>query len=74
MKNLESLFIEFNCATIESLLTSISNQIDWYEEMLYDDPWNTWAQVQKDSMFNLYNEVYLLFISNGADNDIDLNR
>lgn len=41
MKNLESLFVEFNCTTIESLLVSIGNQIDWYTEMLYDDPWNT---------------------------------
>ena len=74
MKNLESLFVEFNCTTIESLLVSISNQIDWYTEMLYDDPWNTWAQVQKDSLSNLYNKIYTLFASNGADNDIDLDR
>lgn len=73
MKNLESLFTEFNCTTIESLLTSIGNQIDWYTEMLYDDPWNTWAQVQKDSLSDLYNKVNILFVSNGADNDIDLN-
>ena len=74
MKNLESLFVEFNCTTIESLLASIGNRIDWYEEMLYDDPWNTWAQVQKDNMSNLYNEVYTSYAQNGADNDIDLNR
>lgn len=74
MKNLESLFVEFDCTTIESLLVSIGNQIDWHTEMLYDDPWNTWAQVQKDCLSNLYDEVYLLFVSNGADNDIDLNR
>lgn len=74
MKNLESLFVEFNCTTIESLLTSISNRIDWYTEMLYDDPWNTWAQVQKDSLSDLYNKVYVLYAQNGADNDIDLNR
>lgn len=74
MKNLESLFVEFNCTTIESLLTSISNRIDWYTEMLYDDPWNTWAQVQKDSLSDLYNKVDVLYAQNGADNDIDLNR
>lgn len=74
MKNLESLFVEFNCTTIESLLASISNQIDWYTELLYDDPWNTWAQVQRDSLSDLYNKVNTLFVSNGADNDIDLNR
>lgn len=74
MKNLESLFVEFNYTTIESLLTSISNRIDWYTEMLYDDPWNTWAQVQKDSLSDLYNKVDALYVQNGADNDIDLNR
>ena len=74
MKNLESLFVEFNCTTIESLLTSISNRIDWYTEMLYDDPWNTWAQVQKDGLSDLYNKVDVLYAQNGADNDIDLNR
>ena len=74
MKNLESLFVEFNCTTIESLLASISNQIDWYTELLYEDPWNTWAQVQRDSLSDLYNKVNTLFVSNGADNDIDLNR
>lgn len=71
MKNLESLFIEFNCTTIESLLTSINNQIDWYNEMLYDDPWNTWAQVKLNSLKELESEVGSLFVQNGADNDID---
>lgn len=74
MKNLESLFVEFNCTTIKSLLVSIGNQIDWYTEMLYDDPWNTWAQVQKDNLSDLYNKVYALYTQNGADNDIDLYR
>lgn len=72
MKNLESLFAEFNCTTIESLLVSIGNQIDWYTEMLYDDPWNTWAQVKRDSLEKLSQEVYALYV--GADNDIDLRR
>lgn len=74
MKNLESLFVEFNCTTIESLLASISNQIDWYNEMLYDDPWNTWAQVRLDSLKELESKVESLFAQNGADNDIDLHR
>ena len=60
MKNLESLFAEFNCTTIESLLVSICNQIDWYTEMLYDDPWNTWAQAKRDSLEKLSQEVYAL--------------
>ena len=72
MKNLESLFAEFNCTTIESLLVSIGNQIDWYTEMLYDDPWNTWASVKRDSLEKLSQEVYALYV--GADNDIDLRR
>lgn len=72
MKNLESLFAEFNCTTIESLLVSIGNQIDWYTEMLYDDPWNTWAQVKRDSLEKLSQEVCALYA--GADNDIDLRR
>ena len=72
MKNLESLFVEFNCTSIESLLASISNRIDWYTEMLYDDPWNTWAQIQRDSLEKLSQEVYALYV--GADNDIDLRR
>ena len=74
MKNLESLFIEFNCTSIESLLTSISNQIDWYTEMLYDDPWNDWAQIARDNLEKLSGEVYALYVENGADNDIDLRR
>ena len=72
MKNLESLFAEFNCTTIESLLVSIGNQIDWYTEMLYDDPWNTWAQAKRDSLEKLSQEVYALYA--GVDNDIDLRR
>lgn len=72
MKNLESLFAEFNCTTIESLLVSIGNQIDWYTEMLYDDPWNTWAQAKRDSLEKLSQKVYALYA--GADNDIDLRR
>ena len=72
MKNLESLFVEFNCTTIESLLVSIGNQIDWYTEMLYDDPWNTWAQVKRDNLEKLSQEIYPLYA--GADNDIDLLR
>ena len=74
MKNLESLFVEFNCTTIESLLSSIGMQIDWCTEMLYDDPWNAWAQIQRGSLSDLYNKVYALYAQNGADNDIDLNR
>ena len=74
MKNLESLFVEFNCTTIESLLISISNQIDWYTEMLYDDPWNTWAQIRIDSLKELDREIYKLYVQNGADNDIDICR
>ena len=74
MKNLESLFVEFNCTTIESLLASINNRIDWYNEMLYDDPWNTWTQVKLDSLKELESKVESLFAQNGADNDIDLHR
>lgn len=74
MRNLESLFVEFNCTTIESLLVSISNQIDWYTEMLYDDPWNTWAQVKLNSLEELSGEIYKLYVQNGADNDIDICR
>ena len=74
MKNLESLFVEFNCTTIESLLATINNQIDWYNEMLYDDPWNTWAQIRINSLKELEREIYKLYVQNGADNDIDLHR
>lgn len=74
MKNLESLFVEFNCTTIESLLTSIGNQIDWYNEMLYDNPWNTWAQTKLNSLKELEFEIEYLFVQNGTDNDIDLYR
>ena len=74
MKNLESLFVEFNCTSIESLLASISNRIDWYTEMLYDDPWNTWAQTTRECLEKLFREVYALYAKNGADNDIDLHR
>lgn len=64
MKNLESLFVEFNCTTIESLLTSIGNRIDWY----------TWAQIRIDSLKELDREIYKLYVQNGADNDIDICR
>ena len=74
MENLKSLFVEFNCTTIESLLASINNQIDWYTEMLYDDPWNTWAQTQITNLENLSTKVYKLFVQDGADNDIDIIR
>ena len=74
MKNLESLFVEFNCTTIESLLVSIGNQIDWCTEMLYDDPWNTWAQIRINSLKELDREIHKLYVQNGADNDIDLCR
>lgn len=74
MKDLESLFVEFNCSNIESLLIAIGNRIDWYTEMLYDDCWNTWAKVQRDHLNSLYNEIYELYVQNGADNDIDLYR
>lgn len=53
---------------------SISNQIDWYTEMLYDDPWNTWAQTRIDSLKELDREIYKLYVQNGADNDIDICR
>ena len=74
MKNLESLFVEFNCTTIESLLVTINNQTDWYNEMLYDDPWNTWAQIRINSLKELEREIYILYVQNGTDNDIDLYR
>lgn len=74
MKNLESLFVEFDCTTIELLLAAINNQIDWYNEMLYDDPWNTWAQIRINSLKELEREIYILYVQNGADNDIDLHR
>lgn len=74
MENLESLFIEFNCTTIESLLISIGNQIDWCTEMLYDDPWNTWAQIRMDSLKELDRKIHKLYVQNGADNDMDLYR
>lgn len=74
MKNLESLFVEFNYTTIESLIMTVNNQIDWYTEMLYDDPWNTWAQIKLDSLKELSEKLYALYVQNGADNDIDLYR
>lgn len=74
MKNLESLFVEFNCTTIESLLAAINNQIDWYNEMLYDDPWNTWAQTRINSLKELERKIHILYVQNGTDNDIDLCR
>ena len=74
MKNLESLFVEFNCTTIKSLLAAINNQINGYKEILFNDPWNTWAQIRINSLKELEREIYKLYIQNGADNDIDLHR
>lgn len=74
MRNLNDLFVEFGVSTINDLLMSIGNKIDWYTEMLYDDPWDTWATASKKHYEQLYNEIELLYCSNGVDNDIDLLR
>lgn len=74
MRNLNNLFVEFGVSTISGLLIAIGNRIDWYTEMLYDDPWNTWATAGKKHYEQLYDEIESLFHSNGVDNDIDLFR
>ena len=74
MKDLESLFVEFDCTTIGSLLVSISNQIYRYTEMLYNNPRDTWAQIRINSLKELEREIYKLYVQNGANNDIDLYR
>ena len=45
MTTLHALFIEFGAVSVEDLIRIIGNKVDWYTEMLYDDPWNSWASV-----------------------------
>lgn len=38
MTTLHALFIEFGAVSVEDLIRIIGNKVDWYTEMLYDDP------------------------------------
>ena len=67
MIRLESLFIEFGVSNKHDLMTVISNKIDWFNEKLMDDCWDTVATVYKDGYEKLLNELE----SNGSDFDID---
>ena len=68
MIRLESLFIEFGVSNKRDLISVISNKIDWFNEKLMDDCWDTVAKVYRDNYEKLLSEL----ISNGSDFDIDL--
>lgn len=68
MTKLESLFIEFGVSNIRDLKTVISNKIDWFNEKLMDDCWDTVATVYKDG----YEKLLIELESNGSDFDINL--
>ena len=68
MTRLENLFIEFGVSNKHDLMTVISNKIDWFNEKLMDDCWDTVATVYKDGYEKLLNELE----SSGSDFDIDL--
>lgn len=58
MTTLHALFIEFDAASLEDLIHIIGNRIDWYTEMLYDDPWNSWAVISRDRLQNLLDILF----------------
>ena len=45
---LQDLFIEYGTCDISTLVNNIANHIDWLSEKLWDDPWDTVAQVHLD--------------------------
>ena len=57
MTRLENLFIEFGVSNKHDLMTVISNKIDWFNEKLMDDCWDTVATVYKDGYEKLLNEL-----------------
>ena len=67
MTRLESLFIEFRVSNKRDLMTVISNKIDWFNEKLMDDCWDTVAKVYRDGYEKLLSELE----SNGSEFDID---
>lgn len=71
---LQDLFIEYGTCDISTLVNNIANHIDWLREKLWDDPWDTVAQVHLDlenkildNLMNLDNYLNL----HGTDWDID---
>lgn len=71
---LQDLFIEYGTCDISTLVNKIANHIDWLSEKLWDDPWDTVAQVHLDlenkildNLMNLDNYLNL----HGTDWDID---
>lgn len=71
---LQDLFVEYSTTSISELITIHANLIDWYTEMLYDDPWDTVAQSNKDFYTKVLDKLvaiqeYLNML--GADWDID---
>lgn len=67
MTTLHALLIEFNAVSVEDLIRIIGNLVDWYTEILYDDPWNSWVIVCRDRYQNLLD--MLIIIPDDADID-----
>ena len=70
---LQDLFTEYNTQSIEELCYIFAERIDWYTEMLFDDPWNTWAKVNQQHYQKLLDKLWPM-VNNGADFDIDIHR
>ena len=68
---LKDLFIDWNCSSISECINFAGNRIDWYTEMLYDDPWNTIAQVSLDCTKKILSQLEILDSLDGADIDIE---
>lgn len=71
---LHSLFVEYNTTDIDSIIGMLSNDVDWYTEMLYDDMWNEYAYVTREHCIKLINkleEVKSFLTEAGVDWDID---
>ena len=72
---LHDLFVEYGTNSIKELINTYSNHIDWYTEMLNDDPWNTVAQSNLDFTRLVLDKLEIidnLLHKNGSDSDIDL--
>lgn len=61
------LLIEYNETSLEGLIHNISNNIDWYSEMLFDDPWNEYAAIARKRSEKILNFLTEL---NGSDWDL----
>lgn len=71
MKTFDELFVEFNCTTFESLLTTIRNEIKQYKEKLDNAPHNDYFYFRLEYLEEL--EYYISYlVETNAENDREL--